>query len=97
MTEMSEQHPADLPFHRIATARCNRPERRSFRRANLHTTVFVDKHESSTTHTVNTDPRRIPLISTIPSDPGMALGEYWMLFVMNIAGVPPKAVILKLN
>ena len=69
---------------------------KSFRRAILHTTVFVDKH-GSTTHTVNTDPRRIPLISTMPSDPDMALGGYWMLFVMNIAGVPSKAVIIKLN
>ena len=61
----------------------------------------------STTHTVNTDQRRIPLTFTnpesmtytfaIPSDPGIALPGYWMLFVMDIAGVPSKAVIIKLN
>ena len=61
----------------------------------------------STTHTVNTDQRRIPLsftsstnltyTFTIPSDPGVVLPGYWMLFVMDIAGVPSKAMIMKLT
>ena len=51
----------------------------------------------TTTHTVNTDQRRIPLTVsasgntytvTVPSDPGVALPGYWMLFVMNSAGTP---------
>lgn len=55
----------------------------------------------STTHTVDTDQRRIPLtprlISTnnysvvIPNDPGIALPGYWMVFVLNSAGVPSVA------
>jgi galactose oxidase len=61
----------------------------------------------SATHTVDTDQRRIPLsftspasqtyTFTIPSDPGIALKGYWMLFVMNSAGVPSKAAIIKLS
>jgi galactose oxidase len=60
----------------------------------------------STTHTVNTDQRRIVLTPstaggngtiykngttysfTLPSDPGIALPGYWMLFALNAAGVP---------
>lgn len=52
----------------------------------------------SATHTVNTDQRRIPLTPsasvgttytvTIPSEPGIALPGYWMLFALNAAGTP---------
>lgn len=52
---------------------------------------------SSTTHTVNTDQRRIPLTPTatngltyslkIPADPGIAVPGYWMVFAMS-GGVP---------
>ncbi|KAL9119540.1 MAG: hypothetical protein Q9187_003906 [Circinaria calcarea] len=54
----------------------------------------------STTHTVNTDQRRIPLTArasgltytvTVPGDPGIALPGYWMLFALNSAGVPSVA------
>lgn len=55
----------------------------------------------SNTHSVDTDQRRIPLTPTsagtnrytvvIPSDPGIALPGYWMLFVLNSAGVPSVA------
>ena len=55
----------------------------------------------STTHTVNTDQRRIALtISTsqgntytlaVPSDPGVAIPGYWFLFAVNSAGVPSVA------
>ena len=53
---------------------------------------------SSTTHTVNNDQRRIPLQFTaaggngyalsLPSNPGVALPGYYMLFAMNADGVP---------
>lgn len=52
---------------------------------------------SSTTHTVNTDQRRIPLTPTatngltyslkIPADPGIAVPGYWMVFALT-GGVP---------
>lgn len=52
----------------------------------------------STTHTVNTDQRRIALTPTstsgttytlvVPSDPGVAMPGYWFLFAINSAGVP---------
>ncbi|KAI9676412.1 MAG: hypothetical protein M1817_000569 [Caeruleum heppii] len=55
----------------------------------------------STTHTVDTDQRRIPLTLAaagtnaynvvIPNDPGIALPGYWMLFALNSAGVPSVA------
>ncbi|EXK84413.1 galactose oxidase [Fusarium oxysporum f. sp. raphani 54005] len=56
----------------------------------------------TSTHTVNTDQRRIPLSLRrtgtgnsysfqVPSDSGIALPGYWMLFVMNSAGVPSVA------
>ena len=52
---------------------------------------------ASTTHTVNTDQRRIPLTPTasgntytltVPNDAGVAIPGYYMLFAMNSAGVP---------
>lgn len=51
----------------------------------------------STTHTVNTDQRRIAFDNlkggntnqiTIPGDQGKALPGYWMVFAMNAAGTP---------
>lgn len=52
----------------------------------------------SATHTVDTDQRRIALTYSslggnkysfkVPSNPGVALPGYWMLFAMNSAGVP---------
>lgn len=55
---------------------------------------------SSTTHAVNTDQRRIPLTATasgntytmtVPSDPGIAIPGYWMLFAMDVNNVPSVA------
>jgi galactose oxidase len=54
---------------------------------------------SATTHTVNNDQRRVPLVIqqtisaqsyvlSIPSDPGVVLPGYYMLFALNAAGVP---------
>ena len=59
------------------------------------------------THTVDTDQRRIPLTPTsqgsnnyritIPSDAGVALPGYWMVFVSNSAGVPGVSKTLKIT
>jgi galactose oxidase len=55
---------------------------------------------ASTTHTVNTDQRRIALTPTVsglkytimvPGDAGVALPGYWMLFALDSAGVPSLA------
>jgi len=61
----------------------------------------------SATHSVNTDQRRIPLTPTttsgltytltIPSDSGIALPGYWMLFALNSAGVPSVAKTLRIT
>lgn len=57
------------------------------------------------THTVNSDQRRIPLVLSnagkntyslqVPSDSGVALSGYWMLFVMDKNGVPSIASTIK--
>jgi galactose oxidase len=63
---------------------------------------------SSTTHTVNNDQRRIRLAiqSTsgttsynlaIPSDPGIVLPGYYMLFALSANGVPSVAATLRIN
>ena len=59
------------------------------------------------THTVNSDQRRVPLTLTnagkntysfqVPSDPGVALPGYWMLFVMDKNGVPSIASTVKVT
>ncbi|WKT39909.1 Coagulation factor 5/8 C-terminal domain [Fusarium oxysporum f. sp. vasinfectum] len=59
------------------------------------------------THTVNSDQRRIPLTLAnagknsysfqVPSDPGVALPGYWMLFVMDKNGVPSVASTIKVT
>ncbi|GKU06886.1 sialidase-1 [Fusarium langsethiae] len=61
----------------------------------------------SATHTVNSDQRRIPLTLSdagkntysfqVPSDPGIALPGYWMLFVMDKNGVPSVASTIKVT
>lgn len=61
----------------------------------------------TSTHTVNTDQRRIPLTLTrrsntaytanLPTDRGILLPGYWMLFVMNSNGVPSVAKIINLS
>lgn len=59
------------------------------------------------THTVNTDQRRVPLAlqrdtanrysARLPADAGVLLPGYWMLFVMNGAGVPSVARTIKVE
>ena len=62
---------------------------------------------SSTTHTVNTDQRRIALTPddtddntftvTVPEDPGVALPGYWYLFALTEGGVPSTAKFVKVT
>jgi galactose oxidase len=58
------------------------------------------------THTVDTDQRRLSLTGTavtggysltIPSDTGVALPGYWMIFGMNAKGVPSVAKTIKIG
>lgn len=59
----------------------------------------------SATHTVNTDQRRVPLsplsilgfahVVMLPSDPGVLVPGYWMLFAISSAGVPSVATTIK--
>ncbi|KAF5022668.1 hypothetical protein F66182_5286 [Fusarium sp. NRRL 66182] len=59
------------------------------------------------THAVNTDQRRVPLTLKaagknsysfqVPSDAGVALPGYWMLFVMDVKGVPSVATTIKIT
>lgn len=61
----------------------------------------------SATHTVDTDQRRIALTPTnnrgntyafkLPSDSGIALPGYWMLFVLNGNGVPSVASTIQIT
>jgi galactose oxidase len=74
---------------------------------NTAATTFSIIRFGSATHTVNTDQRRISLIPittsgltytfTIPSDSGVALPGYWMLFAMNSAGVPSVAKAIRIT
>lgn len=59
----------------------------------------------ATTHTVNTDQRRVKLTTTsvgnqhtavLPSDAGVLLPGYWMLFAINSAGTPSVAKQIKI-
>ncbi|MCJ1378374.1 hypothetical protein MMC17_001472 [Xylographa soralifera] len=67
---------------------------------NTAVTSFSLMRYGSATHTVDTDQRRIALTPsasgltytlTVPSDPGIALPGYWMLFALSSAGVPSIA------
>jgi hypothetical protein len=62
---------------------------------------------SAVTHTVNNDQRRIPLSITamngpqsytlaIPSDPGVVLPGYYMLFALNASGVPSVSTTIQI-
>jgi galactose oxidase len=62
----------------------------------------------SSTHTVNTDQRRIPVAAVagtgvntysvkVPADKGVALPGYWMLFAIDAAGVPSVAKTVKIT
>ena len=62
----------------------------------------------TTTHTVNTDQRRVPLEricdygnniygSDFPQDPGVLLAGWYMLFAMNKQGTPSMAKMVKVE
>lgn len=70
-------------------------------------TRFALVRLSSVTHSVNNDQRRIPISFTaagtnayslsIPSDRGVAIPGYFMLFGMNSVGVPSVAKMIKIG
>ena len=75
-------------------------------------TSFALMRLSATTHTVNNDQRRIPLVPiksqtaggsnvtyslSIPSDSGVVLPGYYMLFALNAQGVPSVSIIIAIN
>lgn len=60
----------------------------------------------TTTHTVNTDQRRMKITPTasgltytlkVPADPGISLPGYWLVFALNDAGVPSVAKTIKVT
>lgn len=61
----------------------------------------------SVTHSVDTDQRRIPLqflrtdtgvnTVTFPTDAGVAIPGYWMLFAIDALGVPSVASTVKIT
>lgn len=69
-------------------------------------TSFALMRLSSITHTVNNDQRRVPLTIasssgqsytlTIPSDPGIVLPGYYMLFALNSQGVPSVSTTIQI-
>jgi YVTN family beta-propeller protein len=69
-------------------------------------TAFSLVRLSATTHTVNNDQRRVPLEVvatgtnqyqlTLPTNPGIALPGYYMLFALDAAGVPSVARTVRL-
>lgn len=73
---------------------------------NTAVTSFALVRYSTTTHTVNTDQRRIAITPTasgltytlrVPSDPGIALPGYWLVFALNGAGVPSVAKTIRIT
>ncbi|MFN0040229.1 MAG: PA14 domain-containing protein [Burkholderiales bacterium] len=74
---------------------------------NSPVTAFSLVRMSSTTHTVNNDQRRIPLVFSttgpntysvqVPSNTGVALPGLYMLFAMNGDGVPSVARIVRIG
>ena len=73
---------------------------------NRAVTSFALVRYSTTTHTVNTDQRRIKITPTasgltytlrVPSDPGISLPGYWLLFALDGAGVPSVAKTVRLT
>lgn len=79
----------------------------SFKTAGAINTASLVRY-GSTTHTVNTDQRRVPLDNlestntneyqvTLPSEYGILLPGWWMLFVMDDAGVPSVSKTIKIT
>lgn len=58
----------------------------------------------TSTHSINTDQRRVPLTTTadgltysavLPSDPGILVPGYWMLFAISSNGAPSESMAIK--
>lgn len=73
---------------------------------NTAVTSFSLIRYSTTTHSVNTDQRRIKVTPTVsgltytlkvPSDPGISLPGYWLVFALNAAGVPSVAKTIRIT
>ncbi len=74
---------------------------------NSAVSAFALLRMSAITHTVNNDQRRVPLtISSVsgttyslavPSDPGVLLPGYYMLFALNASGVPSVSTVVLVN
>ena len=74
---------------------------------NAPVTSFSLVRVGSTTHTVNNDQRRIPLQFTttgtnayslkIPSNPGVVVPGYYMLFALNAAGTPSVSKMVRVS
>ncbi|KAL8709767.1 MAG: hypothetical protein Q9220_005553 [cf. Caloplaca sp. 1 TL-2023] len=70
-------------------------------------TAFSMVRFGTATHSVNTDQRRVPLTSTasggnvykvqVPSDPGIVIPGWWMLFAMNAQGTPSVAATINVQ
>ncbi|KAL8726445.1 MAG: hypothetical protein Q9166_006723 [cf. Caloplaca sp. 2 TL-2023] len=70
-------------------------------------TKFSMVRFGTVTHGVNTDQRRVPLTSTasggnvyqvqVPSEPGIAVPGWWMLFAMNAQGTPSVAATINVQ
>jgi len=69
---------------------------------------FVLMRSSVVTHTVNNDQRRVPIsiastssptsyVLNIPSDAGVALPGYYMLFALDGRGVPSVSASIKIQ
>jgi hypothetical protein len=70
-------------------------------------TSFALMRLSSVTHSVSNDQRRIPLTISVtngpesytlalPSDPGVLLPGYYMLFALNASGVPSVSTLVQI-
>lgn len=69
-------------------------------------TEFSMVRFGTSTHSVNTDQRRVPLTYTasgnvyevqVPSEPGIAVPGWWMLFALNDNGVPSVAATINVQ
>ncbi|KAL8834088.1 MAG: hypothetical protein Q9170_003924 [Blastenia crenularia] len=70
--------------------------------------VFSMVRFGSATHSVNTDQRRVPLMSStvvgtnvyqvlVPSEPGVVIPGWWILFAMNAQGTPSVAATINVQ
>ncbi|QIX02409.1 hypothetical protein AMS68_007926 [Peltaster fructicola] len=72
--------------------------------ADNHTFALI--RTGSSTHSTNTDQRRVPITATqqnniftaqLPNDPGILIPGFWYLFAMNAAGVPCEALTVQIT